>query len=144
MGFLEYNLRIVVFHIVTIVGAAWILMDGIRTAKAQSIKTVLIVLAAAILLAFVFSMFASLSYRDHVKISGEIVDISHTGSWAGIFDSFSVRIRQSDGTLMWYHTSLFSSRSFKESVGYLEVGDYIEIFTGNFLNLFYRYEEISH
>ena len=143
MSIAEYNIRIIIFHVLIILGALWILLEGIQSAKKQTLKIVLIVITVIVLLALIFSLFANLSYRDSVSAYGRIVDISHTGSFAGILDSYSVRIEKTDGTATWYHVSIFSSSSFKNSVEQLEIGDNVELYANNFFNLFYRYKKID-
>ena len=142
MSITEYNFRILFFHILVILGASWILIEGVQSAKNKALKTVLIVVTVIVLLAFIFSLFASLSYHDSVSDYGRVVDISHTGSFAGILDSYSVRIEKSDGTKTWYNVSIFSS-SFKDSVQSLEIGDNVELYANNFFGLFYRYKKID-
>lgn len=143
MSITEYNIRILIFHVLVILGALWILLEGIQATKLKGLKIVLIVVTVIVLLALIFSLFANLSYRDSVSDYGKIVDISHTGSFAGILDSYSVRIEKADGSAIWYHVSLFSSSSFKESVQQLEIGDNVELYSNNFFNLFYRYKKID-
>lgn len=143
MSIAEYNIRIIIFHVLIILGALWILLEGIQAAKIKVLKIILIVITVTVLLALIFSLFANLSYRDSVSDYGKIVDISHTGSFAGILDSYSVRIEKTDGTATWYHVSIFSSSSFKISVEQLEIGDNIELYANNFFNLFYKYKKID-
>lgn len=143
MSIAEYNIRIIFFHILVILGALWILLEGIQSAKIKTLKIVLIVITVIVLLALIFSLFTNLSYRDSVSDYGKIVDISHTGSFAGILDSYSVRIENTDGTATWYHVSIFSSSSFKDSVQQLKIGDNIELYASNFFNLFYRYKKLN-
>lgn len=143
MSITEYNIRILIFHVLVILGASWILLEGIQAAKVKALKVVLIIVTVIVLLAFIFSLFANLSYHDGVSGYGEIVDISYTGSLAGTLDSYSVRIEKSDGTATWYHVSIFSSSSFKNSVQQLEIGDNIELYANNFFNVFYRYEKMN-
>lgn len=143
MSIAEYNIRIIIFHVLVILGALWILWEGIQAAKIETLKIVLIVITVIVLLALIFSLFASVSYRDSASDYGKIVDISHTGSFAGILDSYSVRIEKTDGTANWYHVSIFSSSSFKDSVQQLEIGDNIELYANNFFNLFYRYKKLN-
>ena len=143
MSIAEYNIRIIIFHVLIILGALWILLEGIQAAKIKVLKIILIVITVTVLLALIFSLFANLSYRDSVSDYGKIVDISHTGSFAGILDSYSVRIEKTDGTATWYHVSIFSSSSFKNSVEQLEIGDNIELYANNFFNLFYKYKKID-
>ena len=143
MSITEYNIRIIIFHVLIILGALWILLEGIQAAKIKVLKIILIAITVIVLLALIFSLFANLSYRDSVSDYGKIVDISHTGSFAGILDSYSVRIEKTDGTATWYHVSIFSSSSFKNSVEQLEIGDNIELYANNFFDLFYRYKKID-
>lgn len=143
MSITEYNIRILIFHVLVIGGALWILLEGMQAAKIKALKIALIVVTVIVFLALIFSLFANLSYRDSVSDYGKIVDISHTGSFAGILDSYSVRIEKSDGTATWYHVSIFSSSSFKDSVQQLEIGDNVELYANNFFNLFYRYNKIG-
>ena len=143
MSIAEYNIRIIIFHVLVILGALWILWEGIQAAKIETLKIVLIVITVIVLLVLIFSLFASVSYRDSASDYGKIVDISHTGSFAGILDYFSVRIEKTDGTAIWYHVSIFSSSSFKDSVQQLEIGDNIELYANNFFNLFYRYKILN-
>ena len=143
MSIAEYNNRIIIFHVLIILGALWILLEGIQAAKIKVLKIILIVITVIVLHALIFSLFANLSYRDSVSDYGKIVDISHTGSFAGILDSYSVRIEKTDGTATWYHVSIFSSSSFKNSVEQLEIGDNIELYANNFFNLFYKYKKID-
>ena len=143
MSIAEYNIRIIIFHVLVILGALWILLEGIQAAKIKTLKNILIVITVIVLLALIFSLFANLSYRGSVSDYGKIVDISHTGSFAGILDSYSVRIEKTDGTATWYHVSIFSSSSFKDSVQQLEIGDNIELYANNFFNLFYRYKKLN-
>lgn len=143
MSIAEYNIRIIIFHVLAIIGALWILLEGIQAAKNKTLKIVLIVITVIVLSALIFSLFAELSYRDGVSDYGKIVDTSYTGSFAGLLDSYSVRIEKTDGTATWYHTSMFSSSSFKNSVEQLEIGDTIELYSNNFFNLFYRYKKID-
>lgn len=143
MSITEYNIRILIFHVLVILGALWILVEGIQVAKLKGLKIALIVVTVIVLLALIFSLFANLSYRDSVSDYGKIIDISHTGSFAGILDSYSVRIENPDGTATWYHVSIFSSSSFKNSVQQLEIGDNVQLYANNFFNLFYRYEKID-
>ena len=143
MSIAEYNIRIIIFHVLIILGALWILLEGIQAAKIKVLKIILIVITVTVLLALIFSLFANLSYRDSVSDYGKIVDISHTGSFAGILDSYSVRIEKTDGTATWYHVSIFSSSSFKNSVEQLKIGDNIELYANNFFNLFYKYKKID-
>ena len=143
MSITEYNTRILFFHVLVILGALWILLGRIQAAKIKALKTTLIVATVIILLALVFSLFANLSYRDSVSDCGRIVDISHTGSFAGVLDSYSIRIEKSDGTATWYHVSIFSSSSFKNSVKQLKISDNVELYANNFFNLFYRYKKID-
>lgn len=96
-----------------------------------------------VLLALIFSLFSNLSYHDSVSDYGRVIDIAYTGSFAGILDSYSVRIEKSNGTATWYHVSIFSSSSFKDSVQLLEIGDNVELYANNFLDLFYRYKKID-
>lgn len=144
MDIAEYNIRTLVFHLVILWGAVWILLDGIHAVKNKPLKIILIVITIIALLSLIFSLFASFSYRDDISASGRIVEVSHTGSLAGILDSFAIRVEQYDGTLIWYHTSIFSSSSFKELVQQLEVGDCVQLYSNNFLDLFYRYEKINN
>lgn len=143
MSIAEYNIRILISHVLVIAGALWILREWIQAAKVKARKIARIVVTVMILLAFVFSLFACLSYRDCVSDYGKIVDTSYNGSYAGILDSYSVRIEKPDGTATWYNISIFSSSSFKDSVQQLEIGDYIEVYANNFFNVFYRYEKID-
>ena len=143
MSITEYNIRILIFHVLVILGTLWILLEGIQAAKIKALKIALIAVTVIVLLTLIFSLFANLSYRDSVSDYGKIVDISHTGSFAGILDSYSVRIEKSDGTATWYHVSIFSSSSFKDSVQQLKIGDNIELYANNFFNLLYRYEKID-
>ena len=144
MSIIEYNFRILFFHILLILGASWILIEGVKSAKHKALKTVLFVVTVIVLLALIFSLFASLSYRDGVSDYGRVIDISHTSSFAGgILDSYSVRIEKSDGTATWYHVSIFSSSSFKDSVESLEIGDNVELYANNFLDVLYRYKKID-
>ena len=143
MNIAEYNIRIIIFHVLIILGALWILLEGIQAAKIKVLKIILIVITVIVLLALIFSLFTNLSYRDSVSDYGKIVDISHTGSFAGILDSYSVRIEKTDGTATWYHVSIFSSSSFKNSIEQLEIGDNIELYANNFFNLFYKYKKID-
>ena len=69
--------------------------------------------------------------------------MSHTGSFAGIFDSWSIRVENAEGTATWYHVSIFSSSSFKDSVQQLEIGDNVKLYANNFFNTFYKYKEID-
>ena len=141
MSIIEYNIRILVFHFAIILGALWILFDGIHNAKIKSLRIALIVLTIIIFFTLIFSLFASLSYNDTVSTSGKIIDVSHTGSFAGIMDSYSIRVEHYDGTANWYHTSIFSSSSFKKSVQQLKVGDIVDLYTNNFFNLFYKFKK---
>ena len=143
MSITEYNFRILFFHILVILGTSWILIEVVQSAKNKALKTVLIVVTVIVLLALIFSLFADLSYHDSVSDYGRVVDISHTGSFAGILDSYSVRIEKSNGTKTWYHVSIFSSSSFKDSVQLLEIGDNVELYANNFFDLFYRYKKID-
>ena len=122
MSITEYNFRIIFFHILVILGASWILIEGVRSAKNKALKTVLIVVTVIVLLALIFSLFGDLSYHDSVSDYGRVVDISHTGSFAGLLDSYS---------------------SFKDSVQSLEIGDNIELYANNFFDLFYRYKKMD-
>lgn len=140
MSIAEYNTRIIIFHVLIILGALWILLEGIQSAKNKTLRIVLIVITVIVLLTLIFSMFSNLSYRDSVSDYGKIVDISHTGSFTGTLDSYFVRIEKADGIATWYHVSIFSS-SFKNSVEQLEIGDNIELYANNFFNLFYRYKK---
>lgn len=140
MGIAEYNIRILVFHLMIIAGALWILLEGIQATRVKKLKIILIVLSIIVILALVFSLFANLTYHDKVSVSGKIIDISHTGSFAGALDSFSIRVEKADGTATWYHTSIFASSSFKASVRQLKMGDNINLFANNFFNIFYEYE----
>lgn len=76
-----------------------------------------------LLLALICSLFASISYNSDAFTAATIVEITHTGCYAGLLDSFSIRIEQVDGQMIWYHISIFSSSSFKKSISTLEIGD---------------------
>ena len=143
MSIVEYNIRTIIFHIVIILGALWILMDGILATKTKALKITLIIVTLIILFTLIFSLFAQMSYHDNVSVSGKIIDVSHTGSFAGLLDSFSIRVEASDDSIAWYSTSIFSSSSFKKSVQQLEIGDNVNLYTNNFFNLFYKYEKID-
>lgn len=143
MSITEYNIRILIFHIVVVLGSLWILLEGIQVAKSKAIKITLIMVTLVVIFALIFSLFANLSYHNGISVSGKIIDVSHTGSFAGILDSFSIRVETFDGSATWYHTSIFSSYSFKNSVQQLKIGDNVNLYANNFLNLFYRYEKIN-
>ena len=68
MSITEYNIRILIFHVLVIFGASWILLEGIQAAKVKALKIVLIIVTVIVLLAFIFSLFANLSYRDGVSV----------------------------------------------------------------------------
>lgn len=143
MNIVEYNIRIVIFHLIIITGTLWILLGGIHALKNKPLKIALIVLTMIVIIAFVFSLFGSLSYRDKISASGKIIDVTHTGSIAGILDTFAIRVEHSDGTTKWYHTSIFSSSSFKKSIDQLKIDDVVDLYINNFFNLFYKYEKIN-
>ena len=143
MSITEYNIRILISHLVILSGTLWIFLEWIHLVKRKTPKIMLMLLSIMILLSFLFSLFANLSYHDKVSISGKIIDISHTGSIAGLFDSYAVRIEDSYGITKWYHTSIFSSSSFKNSVRQLEIGETVNLYANNFFDLFYKYEKIN-
>lgn len=143
MGITEYNIRILICHMIVIFGAAWVLIDGIFAAKKKEIQVILVVITILVLSAMIFSLFASMSYNDDMSTSGEIVDTMQTGSIGGLLDTFSIRIEDSEGNTTWYHTSLFASSDFKKSVSQLEKGETIRVYANNFLNAFYRFEKVE-
>lgn len=140
---LEYNIRTLIFHILIISGGVWLFYGSIKSAKSNFLRNASSVIAFVLLLALVFSLFASISFDKNVFVTGIVLDITQNGSWAGAMDSFSIRIEQPDGQTIWYHTSIFSSSSFKKSIQELRVGDEVIIYTGNYFNQFYRFEKIE-
>lgn len=143
MSILEYNLRIIIFHLIVITGAIWIFVDWINDANTKLLRTTLIVLVVLVLCVFVFSMFASIAYRNNITITGTIVDITHTGSLVGLMDSYSVCIKESNGNVVWYNSSIFSSNQFKKSIQKLIVGTEINLYSNNFLNSVYKFEVVN-
>lgn len=142
MSIAEYNTRIIIFHVLIILGALWILLEGIQSAKNKTLRIVLIVITVIVLLTLIFSMFSNLSYRDSVSDYGKIVDISHTGSFTGTLDSYFVRIEKADGIATWYHVSIFSS-SFKNSVEQLEIRGQYRIVCQQLLQLILQIQKID-
>ena len=143
MSVLEYNIRMLISHLVIILGGVWLVVGAIKNAKIGFLRNALSVVAFVLLLALVFSLLASISFDKNVFVTGTIVDIVQNGSWAGALDSFSIRIEQTDGQTIWYHTSIFSSSSFEKSIHELSIGDEVKIYTGNYFDQFYRFEKIE-
>ena len=52
MSITEYNIRILIFHVLVILGASWILLEGIQAAKDKALKIVLIIVTVIVLLAY--------------------------------------------------------------------------------------------
>ncbi len=139
MSITAYNIRIILCHLIVIIGTLWLTLPVIRTRKKKAWKIVFAALTAVILIAVLFSLFGSLSDRDRVSATGKIIDITHNGSLFGALDTYDIRVEHPDGTTKWYHTSIFSSSSFKKSVAKLNIGDTVELYTNNFFDIFYRY-----
>ncbi len=139
----EYNIRTIICYLIVILGAFWIFFGFIKEANAKPLKVLLVVISIILILTLICSLFASLSYKNDTFATGTIVDITQTGSLAGLLDSFSIRIEQADGQTLWYHTSIFSSSSFKKSILQLEIGDKVQLYESNYFNLIYKYEKIE-
>ena len=142
MNIAEYNIRIIIFHLAIIIGGLWLLTGFINTTKIRYLKVSLFIIAVVVIFAIIFSLFASLSYSSENFTTGVVVDCTHTGSFAGLMDSYAFRIEQSDGTNAWYHSSIFASSSFKKSIQGIEIGNNVKIYSGNFFNVFYKFELI--
>lgn len=143
MSILEYNLRIIIFHLIVIAGAIWIFVDWINDANTKLLRTTLIVLIILLVCIFIFSLLASIAYRNNITTTGTIVDITHTGSLAGLMDSYSVCIKESNGNVVWYNSSIFSSNQFKKTIENLNIGTEINLYANNFLNFFYKFEIVN-
>ncbi len=75
--------------------------------------------------------------------NGEVIDISIQGSYAGIHDTYNIKIKDNNGNLRSY-TSLFSkdSSAFK-NMEFIDVGDEIKIYGSTFTALFYKVDIIQ-
>lgn len=143
MTLLEYNLRTIICYLIVILGASWILIGFYRETNSKTLKILLVIISIILLLTLICSLFASISYNSDSFNTGTIVEISYTGSYAGLLDSYSMRIEQADGQMLWYNISIFSSSSFKESISTLKIGDKVRLYESSYFDFIYKYEKIE-
>jgi hypothetical protein len=124
-------------------GASWILIGFYRETNSKTLKILLVIISIILLLTLICSLFASISYNSDSFNTGTIVEISYTGSYAGLLDSYSMRIEQADGQMLWYNISIFSSSSFKESISTLKIGDKVRLYESSYFDFIYKYEKIE-
>lgn len=139
MTILEYNIRTILVHIIIIIGAFWVFHEFYNALKCDTSKKWCFVIGIITVLIISCSMFLFLAYNDVITTKGEIVDITCTGSWAGLLDSYTIYISQENGEVIHYNTSIFSSYSFKKSISELSIGDEIEIYANSLLNIMYKF-----
>ena len=131
----EYNLRMIVFLSVIIIGAMCLALILIKEGKElgwlkthfRVYKCVVIAVSVIVCVVLLLYMILGISYDIEEISKVKFVDIVHNGSYAGLIDYYSLYVKYPNDTYVWISTPLFSSRELKQQVESLKVGDTVTI-----------------
>lgn len=144
----EYNIGLVIFFLIIIIGCIFLAITLTNELKKIThlenkftiYRSIMYVVSSIIVIVLMIYMACSVSYDKEETKKIQIVDIVHIGSYAGLMDYYELCYKDEKGDFVWLSTPLFASNDLKCNAEVLSIGDTIIVVYVDKTQVVYRIE----
>ena len=129
-----YNVKTIICFALIIAGVIWLFHGALHHSNNQTRKAVYSILGCLAVIILVVTMFLFVSFRSN-EVTGTVKNISCTGSWAGIMDTYTIDLEINSGSTIRLHTSLFSPSRINKSMDAITLGDMVCVCYGGYFDM---------
>jgi hypothetical protein len=134
ISMMEYNVKTIWGCSILIALGIYLWIDQPRHSHHQVAYSIFF--CASIIFLIIY-MFLFISYRSY-EIKGTVTNVSCTGSWAGLMDTYDIDVENDSGEVMRLSTQALSSSSIKKTADSLNQGDRVLICYGGYFHIIYN------